>query len=128
MPHAISRTAISLNVPNPAASRDFLVSYFDFEVEMDHGDVVSLRRDDCGCNVIFLRTGLATFKPAHRAGSAGDGLLIVFVTDGLDAWHANLVARGISVTTEPETEPWGERFSQYEDPNGVIIQLVQWMG
>ncbi len=127
MPHTISRTAISLNVPDPAASRDFLVKYFDFEVEMDHGMVVSLRRADCGCNVIFLRTGIETFKPAHRAGSAGDGLLLVFVTADVDAWHADLVARNIPVTTQPETESWGERFSQYEDPNGVTIQLVQWM-
>ncbi|WP_127792553.1 VOC family protein [Agromyces sp. LHK192] len=127
MPHAISRTALSLNVADPAASRDFLVGMFDFEVEMDHGDVVSLRRDDVGCNVIYLRTGLESFKPAHRSGSAGDGLLVVFVTDALDAWHDDLVDRGIRVVTPPETEPWGERYSQYEDPNGVIVQLVQWM-
>ena len=27
----------------------------------------------------------------------------------------------------PETEPWGERYSQYADPNGIVWQLVQWM-
>jgi uncharacterized glyoxalase superfamily protein PhnB len=26
-----------------------------------------------------------------------------------------------------ETEPWGERFFQVPDPNGVVIQLVQWI-
>ena len=31
------------------------------------------------------------------------------------------------VLTEPETEPWGERYSQYEDPNGVVVQLVTWV-
>jgi uncharacterized glyoxalase superfamily protein PhnB len=31
------------------------------------------------------------------------------------------------VVTPPETEPWGERYVQYRDPNGLIIQLVQWM-
>jgi uncharacterized glyoxalase superfamily protein PhnB len=25
------------------------------------------------------------------------------------------------------TEPWGERYFQVTDPNGVVIQLVQWM-
>ncbi|WP_350347657.1 VOC family protein [Agromyces sp. G08B096] len=127
MTHAITATAISLNVPDPTASRDFLVEHFGFEVEMEHDGIVSLRRADVGCNVIFLRTGLTTFKPARRAGSAGDGLLLAFVTDDLDAWHAELVEHGITVVTAPETEPWGERYSQYEDPNGLIVQLVQWV-
>ena len=26
-----------------------------------------------------------------------------------------------------ETEPWGERYFQVADPNGVVIQLVQWV-
>jgi hypothetical protein len=26
-----------------------------------------------------------------------------------------------------ETEPWGERYFQVEGPNGVIVQLVQWV-
>jgi hypothetical protein len=32
-----------------------------------------------------------------------------------------------TITTPIETEPWGERFFQVTDPNGVVIQLVQWM-
>jgi len=29
--------------------------------------------------------------------------------------------------TPLQTEPWGERFLQVADPNGVVIQLVQWV-
>jgi uncharacterized glyoxalase superfamily protein PhnB len=31
------------------------------------------------------------------------------------------------MTTDIETEPWGERFFQVTDPNGVVIQLVEWV-
>ncbi|WP_333783362.1 VOC family protein [Nostoc sp. 'Peltigera membranacea cyanobiont' 210A] len=31
----------------------------------------------------------------------------------------------MKITTEIETEPWGERFFQVTDPNGVVIQLVE---
>ena len=27
-----------------------------------------------------------------------------------------------------ETEPWGERYFQVSDPNGIVIQLVTWVG
>ena len=31
------------------------------------------------------------------------------------------------ITTPLETEEWGERYFQVSDPNGVVIQLVQWV-
>ncbi|HEU4743126.1 MAG TPA: VOC family protein, partial [Meiothermus sp.] len=59
--------------------------------------------------------------------SAGDGLLLVFVVENIDAEYERLIAEGVRVVTPIETEPWGERYFQVEDPNGVIFQLVQWM-
>jgi catechol 2,3-dioxygenase-like lactoylglutathione lyase family enzyme len=127
MPSAITGFAISLNVPDPDASADFLVTHLGHEVEMRDDGFVSLRHAAGGSNVIFLRTGLGTFRPAEVAGSARDGLLLAFVVDDLDEWHERLVAEGVDVVTPPETEPWGERFVQYRDPNGIIVQLVQWV-
>ncbi len=124
----ITSTAVSLNVADPRASADFFQRHLGFTIEMEQNDFfVSLKHPSGGPNVIFLQTGLATFKPAHKAGSAGDGLLMAFVVDDIDVTHDQWVANGAVVVTEPETEPWGERFSQYEDPNGIIVQLVQWV-
>ncbi len=125
----ISSTAISLNVPAPRASADFLQRHLGFTIAMEQDDFfIALEHADDAPNVIFLQTGLATFKPADRAGTAGEGLLLAFVVDDLDAVHQQWVADGATVVTAPETEPWGERFSQYRDPNGIIVQLVQWVG
>ena len=33
----------------------------------------------------------------------------------------------MEITTPIETEEWGERYFQVTDPNGVVIQLVQWV-
>ncbi len=123
----ISAFAISLNVPDPAASAAFLSGHFGYVTEMQDDGFVSLRHPDGGSNVVFLRTGLPTFRPSERAGSAGEGLLLAMVVDDLDARHRRLVDAGIDVVTPPETEPWGERYVQYRDPNGLIVQLVQWV-
>lgn len=124
----ITSTAISLNVAHPRASADFFQERLGFTIEMEQDDFfVSLKHPSGGSSVIFLQTGLATFKPAHRAGPAGEGLLLAFVVDDIDVAHDQWVKGGVVVVTEPETEPWGERFSQYEDPNGIIVQLVQWV-
>jgi uncharacterized glyoxalase superfamily protein PhnB len=51
----------------------------------------------------------------------------VLVVDDIDAEYARLTGAGTPILTPIETEEWGERYFQVEDPNGVIIQLVQWV-
>ncbi|WP_280299962.1 VOC family protein [Nocardia neocaledoniensis] len=123
----ITGSAISLNVADPTASARFLVDHLGFTEQMAADGFVSLARPDAGMNVIFLRTGLGTFKPARIAGSAGDGTLVVFTVDDIDAEYERLRAAGVPIETEIETEEWGERYFQMTDPNGIVIQLVQWV-
>ncbi|MGK8511563.1 VOC family protein [Nocardia asiatica] len=123
----ITASAISLNVPDPLASAKFLIDHLGFEEKMSADGFVSLERDDAGLNVIYLRTGLGSFKPKSAAGSAGEGLLVVFVVDDIDTEYARLREEGVPIVTPIETEEWGERYFQMSDPNGIIIQLVQWV-
>jgi catechol 2,3-dioxygenase-like lactoylglutathione lyase family enzyme len=123
----ITASAISLNVDDVTASASFFKHHFDFSQEMSADGFVSLTRDDAGFNLIFLRTGLESFKPIHLGGHQADGLLIVFVVEDIDREYARLQAEGVPITTPIETEPWGERFFQVTDPNGVVVQLVQWL-
>ncbi|MFD6895858.1 VOC family protein [Rhodococcus sp. NPDC060086] len=123
----ITGTALSLNVPDTAASADFAKTHFGFTEAMSDDGFVSLAHPSAGLNIVFLRTGLGTFTPATIAGPAGQGMLIAFVVDDLDAEYARIAAAGARVITEPETEPWGERFCQFADPNGIVWQLVQWV-
>lgn len=123
----ITRSAISLNVDDVEGSARFASDHLGFVQEMADDGFVSLTREDAGFNLIFLRTGLGTFKPERIAGAAGMGLLIVFVVDDVDAQYERLRAAGVNIVTPIETEPWGERFFQMEDPSGIVYQLVQWM-
>ncbi|WP_280420473.1 VOC family protein [Nocardia carnea] len=120
-------TAISLNVADPAASAGFVSAYFGFTEQMSADGFVSLTHPDAGVNLIYLRTGLSTFKPARIAGPAGDGLLVVFVVSDIDTEYARLQAAGAPIVTPIETEEWGERYFQTTDPNGIVYQLVQWV-
>jgi uncharacterized glyoxalase superfamily protein PhnB len=88
---------------------------------------VSLSRADAGFNLIFLRTGLSTFKPERLRGQHADGLLVVLVVDDVDAEYERLRAAAAPIATPIETEPWGERYFQIVDPNGIVYQLVQWV-
>jgi uncharacterized glyoxalase superfamily protein PhnB len=122
----ITSTAISLNVPDVDASAEWVQKHLGFSVAMSADGFSSLQHPDAGINLIFLRTGLPTFKPASAAIDAA-GLLVVFTVDDIDQDYARLQRDGVTIVTPIETEPWGERYFQMTDPNGVVYQLVQWV-
>lgn len=122
----ITESALSLNVPDVASSASWAQRHLGFTEVMSAEGFCSLASPDAGFNLIYLQTGLPTFKPASVAGRA-DGLLVVFTVEDIDADYAALQEQGVQIITPIETEPWGERYFQMLDPNGVVFQLVQWV-
>ena len=105
----ITSSAVSLNVADVEGSARFARDHLGFATEMEADGFVSLARDDAGFNLVFLRTGLETFRPREVAGSAGTGLLVVFVVEDIDEQYERLRSAGVAVVTPIETEPWGGR-------------------
>ena len=121
----ITASAVALNVEDVAASSAFLVDHFGFHEEITADGFASLARADAGMNVAFVRRGLASLPEDQRDDHAG-GLILAFVIDDLEGERARLRAEGVAITMQLTSEEWGERAFQVRDPNGVIVQLVDW--
>lgn len=121
----ITSSAVSLTVDDVSASTRFLIDHFGFHEVMAADGFASLARDDAGLNVIFLRRGLSTLPDDQRDAHA-TGLILAFVVDDLEGELARLQAEGVTITMPLTSEEWGERAFQVRDPNGVIVQLVDW--
>ncbi len=121
----ITSSAVSLNVDDVPASSAFLTGHFGFREEMAADGFASLARDDAGMNVVFLRRGLPTL-PADQRDDHAAGLILAFVVDDLEGELARLRAEGVAIAMPLTEEEWGERAFQVRDPNGVIVQLVDW--
>ena len=121
----ITASAVALNVEDVAASSAFLVDHFGFHEEMAADGFASLGRADAGMNVAFVRRGLASLPEDQRDDHAG-GLILAFVVEDLEGELARLRAEGVAITMPLTSEEWGERAFQVRDPNGVIVQLVDW--
>jgi uncharacterized glyoxalase superfamily protein PhnB len=121
----ITASGVALNVEDVAASSAFLVDHLGFHEEMAADGFTSLTHADAGMNVAFLRRGLASLPEDQRNDHAG-GLILAFVVDDLDGELARLRAEGVAITMPLTSEEWGERAFQVRDPNGVIVQLVDW--
>lgn len=123
----ITSSAVSLNVDDVAASSTFLAEHFGFREQMAADGFASLAGEGAGMNVVFLRRGLASL-PADQRHDHAAGLILAFVVDDLEGELARLRGEGVTITMPLTEEEWGERAFQVRDPNGVIIQLVDWQG
>jgi uncharacterized glyoxalase superfamily protein PhnB len=121
----VTACAVSLNVEDVAAATAFFVDHFGFRTEMAADGFASLARDDTGMNVIFLRRGLSTL-PVEQRDDHARGLILALTVDDLESELARLQAEGVTITMPLTSEEWGERAFQVRDPNGVIVQLVDW--
>ncbi|MGC4117436.1 MAG: VOC family protein [Myxococcales bacterium] len=120
----VNASAVSLNVDDVPASTQFLSAHFGFQVQMSADGFASLGREG-SMNVIFLRRGLEVLPEGFRQQRAS-GVIVVFEVKDLAGEEARLRSEGVAITLPLREEPWGERLFQVTDPNGVVIELVEW--
>lgn len=86
------------------------------------GDGIGEARSEC----VLLRRGIEIL-PADQRHQRASGLILAFtLAEGLDAEEKRLRSEGVEITMTLREEPWGERLFQVTDPNGVIVQFVEW--
>ncbi|MFE6866985.1 VOC family protein [Kitasatospora sp. NPDC057692] len=121
----ITSSAVSLTVEDVEASAAFLREHFGFAEQMAADGFVSLGHDSAGMNVVFLRRGIEVLPEGVRDQVAA-GLILAFVVADVAAEEARLRAAGVEITMPLREEPWGEKLFQVTDPNGVVVELVEW--
>ena len=121
----ITATTVSLTVEDVDASSAFLRRHFGFDEQLAADGFAALTRPGAGISVVFLRRGLATL-PADQRDEHARGLILAFEVSDLEGELVRLQAEGVAITMPLTVEAWGERAFQVRDPNGVVVQLVDW--
>ncbi|MEU6548835.1 VOC family protein [Streptomyces sp. NPDC046915] len=121
----VTASTLSLTVADVDASRDFLCTHLGYQQAMAADGFVSLTRDDAAIDVVLLRQGIEVLPPEQRDHQATGLILALTVTD-IEAQERHLREAGAPITMPLREEPWGERLFQLTDPNGIVVQLVEW--
>ena len=123
----ITRSTVSLTVDDVAASSSFLAQHFGFHTQAadEHNNYASLGREDVDMEIIFLRRGVEVLPASYRDQHAS-GIILAFTVTDLAAEERHLREAGVHITLPLREEPWGERLFQVTDPNGIVVQLVEW--
>ncbi|MBV6698624.1 VOC family protein [Kitasatospora aureofaciens] len=121
----ITASTLALTVEDVTTSAAFLRRHFGYAEEMSADGFVSLKHDGGGVDVVYLRRGIEVLPESYRHDTAA-GVILVFVVDDLAGEEKRLRGEGVEITMPLREEPWGEKLFQVTDPNGVVIELVEW--
>jgi predicted enzyme related to lactoylglutathione lyase len=122
--HAMSTTVINyieLPAADIAATKAFYAAAFGWDwIGYGPGYASHL-----GEGLEVALNGSGTVVPAHASGEQnGVGPLVLFGTDDLSAVHAEVLAAGGSIVSEPYNYPGGRRF-HFGDPSGNVLGVYQ---
>ena len=121
----VTASAVTLTVDDVDASRRYLTTHFGFAELVATDGFASLCRDDA-VNVVLLRRGTDVLPEGLRDQRASGVIIALTVTD-LPGEYERLRAEGVPITLPWHEDPWGERLFQVTDPNGIIVQLLDWV-
>jgi catechol 2,3-dioxygenase-like lactoylglutathione lyase family enzyme len=85
---------------------------------------LAVYREFPGGTVFFLGNGMLELSGRGEDGPGPDVVLWLQVRD-LATTAAELTARGVAITREPRTEPWGLKEMWLADPDGLRIVVVE---
>ncbi|MFI6764590.1 VOC family protein [Streptomyces sp. NPDC050355] len=121
----VTASTLSLTVADVDVSRDFFCTHLGYQVAMAADGFASLTRGDAAADIVLLRRGTEVLPPEQRDQQA-TGLILALTVTGIEAEERRLREAGAPITMSLREEPWGERLFQLTDPNGVVVQFVEW--
>ncbi|MFB8088466.1 VOC family protein [Streptomyces sp. NPDC055992] len=123
---AITTTTLSLTVDDVTASQKFFTTHLGYTEQAAAEGFASLTRPDAAADIVLLARGTEILPPEQRDRRATGLILALTLATGIKDEERRLREEGVEITMPLREEPWGERLFQVTDPNGVIIQFVEW--
>lgn len=121
----VHRLTACLFVDDPAAAASFYVGHLGFRPDLVSEYVVKLGHDEPAIELCFLPSTSEFAPPGVPSGERG--VLLALEVDDAAAELERLRSAGVPITAPLTDDEWGERSFQFADPNGLTVQLVQWL-
>ncbi|WP_167478309.1 VOC family protein [Nocardia arthritidis] len=118
-------STVSLTVDDVAATKKFLVDLFGYEEAIAADGFVSLTHADRAVGIAIHRRGLEVL-PEEQRDVATRGMALAFTVADVAAEEARLRAAGANITLPLMEQPWGEKLFQATDPNGIVVEVLEW--
>jgi PhnB protein len=109
--------AINLKVSDAAVSTRFYAEGL--------GLPVTAPPEGGGATVLDLGSILLVLDADDDGRRPGEGAVLHIQVPNVDAFHQDLVGRGLKPDSAPTDQPWGERDFVLRDPDGYLLTISQ---
>jgi len=118
--------AITLFAEDLPAARAFYQRVFGLPVHFEGETSAVFRFGRTLINILAIGQADELITPA-RAADPGAGVRAVYTlqVDDVDAWCAELSARGVTLLNGPMDRPWGIRTASFQDPMGTVWEIAR---
>ena len=121
--------SISLMVlsEDPVASAKFYTEHFGFTAVAQLPWFVSLQHPEHDkLNLDLLKKNHEAAGP-HLQSQTTSGVMLALVVNDLDLEAGRLLQEGLTFLMPPTAEPWGQKRLQLLGPDGVVVELLQFV-
>ncbi|MBB6349863.1 VOC family protein [Nonomuraea muscovyensis] len=117
----IVASTVVFTVDDLAGSRHFFTTHLGFREVLDTPDFTWLSRDDAAADILLHQRDLEL--PQERIAQP----VVTFAVTDLAKEYTRLGAEDAPITRRLERNPWGERLMRMTDPNGIVVELTEWI-
>jgi glyoxylase I family protein len=102
---------------------EFYCGLFDFPVVAQRADVLAM---DAGTLTFCLRKRTRPYD-GRSAGPGSPGVQLAFLVGPgeVDACHAELLRKGVTILQAPTDQVWGHRTVFFSDPEGNLLEFYE---
>lgn len=120
---------VSINVSDLGRSIDFYCNGLGFRVsrtiDMPELNIVFVQLGASSMELIARKDRPAATKTAPRTDGVGLAHVALRVND-IDEVFSQLREKGVEFSSPPHDASGGPRIAFFSDPDGVILELIQW--
>ncbi|MBT1703787.1 VOC family protein [Fulvivirgaceae bacterium PWU20] len=108
-------------------TKDFYINVLGFEVTFENDFYLLLHTPDGQSEISFLLPDHPSQQPLFHKPFQGQGIYLTIEVDNVDNIYNALKSKGVEIKIDLRNETWGDRHFAIEDPNGVGIDIVQYI-
>lgn len=108
-------------------TKEFYQSVLNFGITFENEFYVLMHTPNREAEISFLMPEHPSQAPIFQQTFSGVGVYLTIEVENVDAWYAEITAKGIDIAVELRDEPWGDRHFAIVDPNGISIDLVKYV-
>lgn len=122
------RLAPEIYTPKVEESKAFYCDHLGFRVKMElEGFVVLQHTEDTAYEILFCVPDSPFVDDIFRPAYSGQGLIFQIEVHDVDATYARLCQKDVPIALPLRTEEVNGRHFTLTDPNGILIDIVQFI-